>query len=198
MDSPDLLFRLIEYESATRRHAFRAIDQLARARSPLLAQMRSEATEAIPVSLVTDGAGGELELEPVPVTIGLEVNVDPVTAGDLAGVYTALDAGGAQQEEALSKTLFSSLSEITELTGNKVDAAGRPLSWDFLTEALEAMEIRFDENGKMDLTLVMHPDVAARFERLGPPTPAEQARHEAVLARKRDEWQSRQRQRRLR
>jgi len=50
----------------------------------------------------------------------------------------------------------------------------------------------------MDLTLVMHPDDAARFERLGPPTPAEQARHEAVLARKRDEWQSRQRQRRLR
>jgi hypothetical protein len=193
-----VFFRLSEYELAARRHAFEAVEQLARARSPLLAQMRSERAEAIPVSRIVDEQGGELELAPVPVRIGLEMEIAPITAGDLGGVLAALDAAAAQQEEALSKALFSSLGEITKMTGNQVDAGGRPLSWDLIIDMLEELEIRFDDDGKMDLTLVMNPRDFERLERLGPPTPEQEARREAVLERKREEWQARRRQRRLR
>jgi hypothetical protein len=46
--------------------------------------------------------------------------------------------------------------------------------------------------------LVMHPDTVTKLEKLGPPTPEQQARYDAVLETKRQEWQARKRERRLR
>lgn len=196
-ESSSRLFSLPEYADAASASVHRAIHDLTRARSPLLSRIRSEPAESIPVSRLSDRQGNELELEAVPVRIEFAVDIEPLTRGDFGPLLDALDSAAEQQEAAVSKHLFASMSEITDLTGNKVDAGGKPISWDLIIDALEKMEIPFDEDGKMSLSIVMNPRDAARLEQIGPPTPAQQARHDAVLERKRAEWLAKKRQRRL-
>lgn len=191
-----MLFGLSEYSSAASAYMFDGVKHLTRARSPLLAGIRSVPTEAIPVSRITDGAGGELKLVPTPVVITLGIDIAPVTAGDLGGVYAALDAAAAQQQEAMEKIVIESMSAVTDLTGNKLDVAGQPWSWDQITDAIERLPP--GDDGEMDITMVIHPDDYVRLQRLPPPTPAQVARREAMLERKREDWKAQKRERRLR
>jgi hypothetical protein len=190
------VFALPEYVSAAQQHAFSTTAALARAKSALLAEIRSETREAIPVSVSTDESGRQLEVAPAPVPIRIAVDIDPVVAGDLGPVYAALDEAAEQQEEEMTKALFAMMTSLTGFTGNTVDADGKPFSWDLIADAFEKMDISF-ETGKPDITLVMHPDDFAKLEKLPRPTPEQQARHDAVLARKHAEWLARQRTRRL-
>lgn len=171
---------------------------LARAQSPLLASIKAERAETIPVSKITGRDGRELEILPMSFSVSMEVDIDGAVAGDLSGLFEALDLAGEQEARALTRVFISTLSDVTDLTGNKVDAGGRPLSWDLITDAFEKIEIEFDEHGGTGLSLMLHPDTYARLAALGPPTAEQQARHDAVLARKRAEWEARRRPRRLR
>lgn len=193
-----MLFALPEYADGARTVSFRAVTALAVAHEPLLAQIRSLPAESIPVSRITDGQGGEIELEPVSVRVGLEMDIDALANGDLSGLLVALDDAARQEADTVTAALFASIDRITEMTGNRLDAGGQPLSWDTITDTLEMMEISFDEDGKMDLTMVIHPADLAKLEAAGPPTPEQERRHMEVLARKREEWMARKRDRRLR
>jgi hypothetical protein len=189
---------LPEYSTAARASAYAAIEALAEARSPLLSQIRKETTETMPVSRFTSADGEELEILPTAVQVQFSVDIPAVVSGDLGTLLAAFDAAADEQAKAFSTALFSGMDQLTEHTGNRVDAGGKPISWDLITDTLETMDIGFDENGKMDLTLVMHPDTVTKLEKLGPPTPEQQARYDAVLETKRQEWQARKRERRLR
>jgi hypothetical protein len=158
--------------------------------------MRSVPTEALPVTRITDSTGGELELVPTPVPIEIGIDIAPVIGGDLGGVYAALDAAATQQQEAMEKMVLASMSAITDLTGNKLDVAGQPWSWDHITDAVSRLPP--GDDGEMDITLVLHPDDLARLQSLPPPTPAQIARREAMLERKREDWKAQKRERRLR
>lgn len=192
-----VLFELTEYADGAQAVTFRAVRALAVAHEPLLGQIRSVSAESIPVSRITDGRGGEVELEPVLVRLGLEMDIDTLANGDLSSLFVALDDAARQEADAVAAALFASIDRITDMTGNRLDAGGQPLSWDTITDALEMMEISFDENGKMDVTMVLHPDDVAKLEAAGPPSPEQEQRHMEVLARKREEWMARKRDRRL-
>jgi hypothetical protein len=192
-----VLFALHEYEDGARTVSFRAVRALAVAHEPLLEQIRSVPAESIPVSRIADGRGGEIELEPVSVRVRLEMDIDALANGDLSGLLVALDDAARQEADTVAAALFASIDRITDMTGNRLDAGGQPLSLDTITDALEMMEISFDDDGKMDLTMVLHPDDLAKLEAAGP-TPEQERRHLEVLARKREEWMARKRDRRLR
>lgn len=192
-----MLFWLDEYEEAAAVATGEAIMGLALAKSPFLAGVRSERMAHVPVSRITDRDGRELELEPVPIRVPVELDLAPVIQGDIGAVLAALDAAGAIQEAGLSKALLSSLSDVTDFTGNTIDAGGQPLSWDLVTDMVEKMEVDFDDNGEMDLVLVMNPRDVERLEKLAPPTPEQEERREAVITKKREAWEARQRERRL-
>lgn len=194
--TPQGVFALPEYDRGARQHVLASINALTRARSPLLSAIRSEACETLPNSVIADASGRELVIKPAAVQMRFAVDIDPVVAGDLASVYGAIDSASEQQEEGVTKAMLGSLSSITEFTGNTIDAEGKPISWDLITDAFEQMEIGF-ETGKPDVTLVMNPRDLERLQQLDPPTPEQQSRHDAVLARKRAEWDARQRSRRL-
>ncbi|MDP9376788.1 MAG: hypothetical protein M3P40_04320 [Actinomycetota bacterium] len=193
-----MLFALPEYSHGAQVVSFRAVRALAVAQEPLLGRIRSQASESIPTSRITDGRGGEIELQPISVRVKLEMDIDSVSSGDLTDLFVALDDAARQEADALAQALFTSIDQITDMTGNRVDAGGRPLSWDTITDALETIEIAFDDDGKMNLTMVLHPDDLAKLEAAGPPTPEQERRHMEVLARKREEWLARKRDRRLR
>ena len=192
-----MLFALPSYSLAALRHAKRAVDELARTGSPLLSQIRTEEMENVPTTFLTGEDGRELELHPLGARVSLEMPIERIVAGDLGEVLVSLEGAAAEQRTAMTELLLSSLTQITELTGNQLDAAGRPMSWDLITDALEMLEIEFDDEGKMNLSLVMSPSNVRRLEELGPPTAEQKARHEAMLERKRHEWLARQRTRRL-
>jgi hypothetical protein len=97
---------------------------------------------------------------------------------------------------AMGSTFANIARDITDATGNTIDAGGRPLSWDLIIDGLEQKEIAFDKDGRMNETLVMNPKTAALLASIEM-TPAQTARLERVLQKKRDEWDAKQRTRRL-
>ena len=70
-----------------------------------------------------------------------------------------------------------------------VDVGG-PLTTDKLVEMLEKLDLAFDPEGKLDLTMVAHPSLEPQIRRLLEDPDARQ-RIEEVIARKRREWFSR-------
>lgn len=192
-----MLFALPEYETAARHATQIAIEQLARARSPLLSRIRSEPTETVPTTRIRDEQGGELELEVTPIRIQFEVEYEPLVRGELGPLFAAFDAAAGQHERAIARALFSKLDQITEMTGNRIEAGGQPISWDLIADMLQTMEIAFDDDGKMDLTLVTGAAQMRRLEEIGPPSREQEERLNGILAGKRDEWLAKKRRRRL-
>src|SRR4051794_19119609 len=125
-----MLFALPEYAAAAGRNSYLAIHELARARSPLLSRIKSVPAEGIPVSRFSGRGTAELEIAPISARIKLEIDIPSVVRGDLGAVLAAFDEAAEEQERVTSEALFSGISKITDMTGNKVDAAGQPISWD--------------------------------------------------------------------
>ena len=69
--------------------------------------------------------------------------------------------------EQLSKMLYGSLDKITTATGNKLDAGGRPLTFEMLYEMLDKIEWTLDENDELFTPSLAGPDTA----KLPQPTP---------------------------
>jgi uncharacterized protein YfaQ (DUF2300 family) len=62
-------------------------------------------------------------------------------------------------------------------------------------EVLDAMEIDFDAEGHPEITLVAHPDTVRQLRELPAMTVAQERAFDELMARKRDEFRRRQRQR---
>ena len=193
-----MVFALPEYERATSTAVYTALSELARARSPLLAEIPQDSVTELPISRLSDDSGETLELEPVAVKVPVEFEIDAVIVGDLSPVLAGVSAAAETHKEALMKAFIETMGKVTDFTGNKLDAKGQPWSWDLLTDMLEQVEMDFDDEGNPKSTLIMNPRDVEKLQALPPPTPEQDARREAVMARKREEWRKRQRTRRLR
>lgn len=97
--------------------------------------------------------------------------------------------------------VISKINEATERTGNVVDGRGRPFSPELLFEALEKMQIDFDDAGNPIMpTVALHPSM---FEKVREKLPEWEAnpeftkRHEAIIEAKRREWLDRENRRKL-
>jgi len=102
------------------------------------------------------------------------------------------------QQEGL---VFSKLNEVTEQTGNVVDGHGKPFSPALLFEALEKIQIDFDDQGRPIMpTVVLHPSL---FEKVKEKLPEWEAnpefakRHNAIIEEKRRQWLDRENCRKL-
>src|SRR5438046_9496786 len=78
------------------------------------------------------------------------------------------------------------LAGFRKLPGTAVDAKGRQLSHDLITESLAAIEIDFDEAGNAKLPpLVAGPALIQDLGKLPPPTEEQTARKNAMMKEKR-------------
>lgn len=115
---------------------------------------------------------------------------------DLDAIASGLYEMAEQHLNHFAKHFFERMSMMVEKGGTTFDARGRPFTFDLMLEVLEAMPVTFDEDGKANLTLVVAPETfqAAAKSR---PTPEQQARFDAILAKKKETYDASRRTRRL-
>jgi hypothetical protein len=96
--------------------------------------------------------------------------------------------------------VFRRLEEITDATGNVVDARGREFSPELLLEMIEKADMGFDEQGNVTSQIVISPRtmelVRDKLEEWYK-DPGNKARVDALLDRKRQEWRDRENNRKL-
>lgn len=187
-----------EYEIGGVRWFSEASREMARALHPLLAQVtRSELAEGPPPQ--PDGAPLPSEASslyrPMAVRHEWTVSIEDVAAFNLdqflADLHALADAMGGQ----MVRGMLEHISAVTEEYGNTLDASGRDF-FDVFADALETIDTTFDEEGRPNLTIVMHPDQMEKL-RDRQPTPEQEARLNAILDRRREEWLASRRRRDL-
>jgi len=104
------------------------------------------------------------------------------TATFLTEIYQMADSFGNQ----LSSGLITFMTDTAKAAGQEVDGTGLDI-YDGIAEMMEKLEFSFDENGNHNMSIIVHPDTQKKMsERL--PTPEQTARMDAIIARKRKEW----------
>jgi hypothetical protein len=187
-----------EYDIGGVRWFSDASRELARALHPLLAQVtREELAEGPSPRAEGDALPAEASSLYRPMAIRHEwtVSIEDVAAFNLdqflADLYALADSMGGQ----MVRGMLEHISAVSDEYGNTIDAGGRDFA-DAFSESLETMDISFDEEGKPNLTLVMHPDQVEKL-RENPPTPEQEARIDAILERRKEEWLASRRRRDL-
>jgi hypothetical protein len=192
---PPFAFAANEYLAAERDFAFEAIGEIARRSSPLLSRIATESTESAVLSQITTDDGQTVEIEGVALKSTVELSVEEIVAGRPAPLLSQLSAAGEERAGVLVRYLVDSLARITEATGNTASAEGRSF-FDAMMEMLEKTDLRFDEDGKLEQVLLMHPETAEKLRALQE-TPEQLTALSALLERKRREFDAGKRCRRL-
>lgn len=187
-----------EYDIGGVRWFSDASREMARALHPLLAQVtREELAEGPPPQ--TEGAALPAEASslyrPMAVQHVWTVSIEDVAAFNVDQFLTDLHALADSMGGQMVRGMLEHISAVTEEYGNTVDATGRDFA-DAFADSLETMDISFDEEGLPNITIVMHPDQVEKL-RENPPTPEQEARIDAILSRRREEWLASRRRRDL-
>jgi hypothetical protein len=187
-----------EYDIGGARWFSDASREMARALHPLLAQVtREELDEGPPLQTVGAALPAEASslYRPMAVqhvwTVSIEDVVDFNVNQFLTDLHALADSMGGQ----MVRGMLEHISAVTEEYGNTIDATGRDFA-DAFADSLETMDISFDDEGQPKLTIVMHPDQVEKL-RENPPTPEQEARIDAILSRRREEWLASRRRRDL-
>ncbi|GGN07647.1 hypothetical protein GCM10009721_39160 [Terrabacter tumescens] len=195
-DQPWLMPR--EYEIGGVRWFNQTVQELQRALHPLLAQ--------IPRAELADGPPRIEEGEPPPPeasrlyrpmktshvwTVSVEDVVEFKLDQFLADTYAVAEGTGAQ----MVKGFFELISQVSEDHGNVIQATDRDF-FDVYADAMEKIELEFDAEGNPTTTIFMHPDLLEKLKDKKP-TPEQEARLNAILERRREEWRAARRRRDL-
>jgi hypothetical protein len=188
-----------EYDIGAVRWFSAAARELSRALHPLLAQIpRVELAEG-PAAPPADHAPLPSEASPLyrPMVISHEwtVSIEDVVGFKVEQFLADLDAMADDTGGQMVRGFLELVSDVSDQYGNTIDGEGRDF-FDVYADALETIDMTFDDEGRHNLTLVMHPDQVNKL-RDKQPTPEQEARINAVLERRREEWRASRRRREL-
>jgi hypothetical protein len=170
---------------------------VARALDPFYQQIQVEASSAPLRTRLSLPHGSTLDHGPHAATTTFVLSSKEAMGGDFSSVYSGIFNAAEEFLKTVMPAVFDYLTQVTGATGNVVAGGGTGPTWDLYLDALDTMDISFDENGKHSLQLVVNPETAAKLEALGGPTPDQQARLDAILTRKKAEADARRRHRTL-
>lgn len=143
-----------------------------------------------------DGTSDVSELKEV--TGELELKTSDLPSMSMAERLQKLDQIADQMASQMSAHAFQTLGETLERAGQTSDRKGRPLDAEAILEALDKIQIDFDD--PPELSLVIPPALKERaaeaFEQLET-DPQLRARRDEIISRKRREWRDREADRKL-
>ena len=136
-----------------------------------------------------------------PIRASVIIDVDAIRRDGGRAAIEAMRQTGDELAGAMARRTYAAIQEATTAIGNTLDAKGKPVTADDMLQLLEKMEHTFDTRGNWERpSIVAHPDTAAKLERaltMLNDDPAYQAKLEALVARKREEWHAREARRTL-
>jgi hypothetical protein len=89
----------------------------------------------------------------------------------------------------ITKTMFSTISQVSDFTGNVIDGKGKGVTHELLIEMLEKIHIDFDRDGNPIMpSIVIHPDMAKTFEKLKADEGLYKSRIDKIINRKREAY----------
>jgi hypothetical protein len=93
--------------------------------------------------------------------------------------------------------MLETVKNITDFTGNVIDAQGKPFSFDLFLDMLEKLEIRFDDNGNPILpSMVVGTELFKKIKDTKM-TKEQEERHNQIIDAKRKQYYAEKRNRRL-
>jgi hypothetical protein len=188
--------RPVEYETATGKWVYHAVQAVMRASDPVYAQLRPEPVETVPRQLIDLGDGRKMPVEPYRTSVHGSIGIDALIAGDLGELHAEICSIARQQLEQTMRAFFALIDEVTQQTGNVVDAHGDAAEG--LLEMLEKMDIAFDDDGNPHLQMIASPETAERIRaQLEAFTPDQMQRLVAIINSKREQHCASRRRRRL-
>lgn len=188
-------FDVPAYQIATGRFFKIVVDGVADL-DPVLSQVaRSSTIHAGP----TRNVSGTSPLEQDMVSVERKFSVpDAVIRESQLNEYGLIILGVAiDYVNDLGGHLIAMLSDVTEASGNAIDAGGAPLSWDLILDQIERVEIEFDADGNPRLPSLMgNPNTLELLSAI-PRTPEHDLRFASILEKKRQDYDAQKRRRQL-
>ncbi len=193
-DFPDVKAKL---EARLLKHFQALIDR----KAPLMARIRRYRQAEGDKFVFEDDAGnvirkGFLKFQ-ASVEVPMSLPIDQAARMSAAQLEGAAEKIAAQSEGLL----FTTLGEAVESVGNVLDARGEPFSPSMMWDAIEKMQVDFNDRGQPEMpTIVLHPDT---FEAIRPKLqqwendPLLRKRRREVLMKKKEEWRDRESNRKL-
>jgi hypothetical protein len=130
-----------------------------------------------------------------------EVKDDDVIRNGIDAFLSKIGSISAEFVTQKEKLMIQKMQEVTKATGNVVHAKGQPMSPSLVLNALEKMEIEFDESGKIkNVVLVMGPDQIRSFLQKAAEwdkDPEYQKMFKNLMEKKKAEWRDRESSRKL-
>ena len=187
-------FKLPEYDKAFKGFVHQTVHSLARARSPLLADMAVEEGGSTASSVVDSLDGAQLDLPSESIQFGISMETEAVRSGDFDPLYVELDSAAEELGRGLVGLFVKTMDKVTESTGNVVTADGK-FTFEAFYEALDKREWSLTAEGELSMpNLVMHPDMVKQLPEL---TPEQETALEQLKRRKHEELLAGRRSRRL-
>jgi hypothetical protein len=183
---------LPEYDAAGYEFLFAGTDALMRAIDPVYAMLRRVPMDVVPPVSVDVGEGRTVRAEPIDASSWISFDVGEAIAGERQLLLAEMSSLAQTQLATILTGFFAHVDEVATAVGNTVSG---PMSWDLLIDAVERVDLTFDDDGEDGGVAVMNPETYARLVEQGPPTAAQQARLNDILRRKREEFHTRRRRR---
>jgi len=186
-----------EYAAATSAWLSDTVHQVMRASDKLYAGMSHESVEALPDELVQPTGDDEpMTVSPMCVEASGTISTSGVVDGDLDDVHVMVATTAEQMLAQLMQAIFAHISAVADRTGNTVQADGDLV--EAYIQAVQTMDIRFDDDGRPQFQVVAAPQTADKFrEQFAAMSPDQARRLGAALAAKREEFHAARRRRRL-
>jgi hypothetical protein len=191
------LFYLREYDEAFLKVFSRVIHLRAEEAYPLLKEIPTEPRPAIHTSQVTLPTGQTLTNEPFEMKIAFRFNLSDMVSGSIDAFTASAEASGRDHGEQTMRQLLKYSGTISEGMGNAVAGNRRPFGWPVILEGLERIEFDFDDNGQPELPSMISDRDISKVVPYPPLTDADRPAYEALMARKRKEYDARRRRRTL-
>lgn len=191
------LFDLPEYDAAFAEFYGTAIQELMRRRDPLLSKISAGYAEHIPTVQNTMPSGEVVENKPFKISTSLTMRFDDVISGRTEAVVEAINDAAENCLKTLMPQIFEQLSRLSAAAGTSMDAKGQPITWALIFQVFERMEIDFDKDGKPTIEMMVGPEMYQQILNVPPRTHEENQAWNALLERKRAEFNARQRRRKL-
>jgi len=170
-------------------------------KDPLLSQIRTRLVNEgdVITSSSIDGYSENIELKLI--SAKLEITKEEIVRKGPDAFFSRVDEIAEEIAKQQSQSIFKKMGEVTERTGQIVNAKSKPLSPQLILDALEKVAIDFDEYGNPIFpTLVLHPN---QYEKIRDEIPKWESdpelrrKHKELIEKKRKEWIDRENRRKL-